>query len=80
LGEKVKKIFKKKSKLYLVMQMMRHNVKKQKEKSPEKISLSPQREASGAKVSDGDLLHGQMQAGKGYGATHSPGGPLEDLK
>ncbi|MHB8138679.1 MAG: hypothetical protein ACYDGO_09885 [Smithellaceae bacterium] len=65
--------FRKKSKLILVMQMMQHNVKTQKEKSPEEISLSTQREASGTKVREGDLLRGELQAGKGFGETHSPG-------
>ena len=51
-----------------------------KKKSPEKISFSLPWEASGTKVREGDLLHGEMQAGKGFGATHSPGVPLVKLK
>ena len=66
--------------MFPLMQMMQHNVKRQKENNPEKISMSLQREVSGTKVWERDPIHGEMQAGKGYGATHDPGGELEDLK
>ena len=74
------KKFLKKLKLLSVMQMMKHNVKRQNEKSPEKVSLSPQREASNARVRDGNLISDEMQAGKGFGAMHTPEDPLEQLK
>ena len=66
--------------MFPLMQMLQHNVKRQKEKNPEKISMSLQREASGTKVWECDPIHGEMQAGKGFGATHDLGGELEDLK
>lgn len=42
--------------------------------------MSLQREASNAKVRDGNLISDEMQSGKGFDAMHTPGDPLEQLK